>query len=643
MSTMDYSRVANTTGRSSAFMKYRLNKYTASSSGTTHKIREHLNFKDEMKWKRFSNRRLELIDKFKLSKVKASEQDQNIKQIANILRTEFDYPDETLGDFEKLVTAAVQSVRRNRKRSMKRRAAAAAAAASMSNSSMNGAQMMPSFMTANGTPTTLRSSMNFHNSDHSINYGNYSQASIPNTYIQTPMGYSQPMSQYVTDPIYQTPNVQPNLFIYQNVPGSRSISGSNVTPTMPMMAQNNDHLSYQWMGNGNNQQQYGSMAVPMTVNMPMQNSMDLSIKSAISLNSQSQQEQNYDTTLKGLISSLISNVSNGKPDRSAIPVHLREALINGVRHSKTCFEISQSAAPIKSFEDLKLSGEMALRDSVSFVVQNYFPQLISTSLEFATAKVCSPQTLSALAIELFDSSVRYNMTQLPIVEVQNELLYLVLGAIIKDFGYDPNYLPLADIIHEKLREDYPQDAGIRLVNNKPVELPLADQIASKQETTKALPEEFHFKKINIDYKGQKQFFIFKSSDKKSITIMDILENCRAKFDIPEEEVNNLAIYYNKQLIVNDIKLSNIFVSLSDTDEFSIEIKSLNTTEETKVPRYIQSPISTKLNLATPVLNIHERSNTNDLNITLPPMVVNKFNQNSFGNGTLPRPLLPVAK
>lgn len=116
--------------------------------------------------------RLELIDKFKLSKFKASEQDQNIKQIANILRTEFDYPDETLGDFEKLVTAAVQSVRRNRKRSMKRRAAAAAAAASMSNNSMNGAQMMPSFMTANGTPTTLRSSMNFHNSDHSINYGN---------------------------------------------------------------------------------------------------------------------------------------------------------------------------------------------------------------------------------------------------------------------------------------------------------------------------------------------------------------------------------------------------------------------------------------------------------------------------------------
>ncbi|CAB4252250.1 similar to Saccharomyces cerevisiae YIL056W VHR1 Transcriptional activator [Maudiozyma barnettii] len=638
---MDYSRVTNTTGRSSAFMKYRLNKYTASSSGTTHKIREALNFKDEMKWKRFSNRRLELIDKFKLSKFKASEQDQNIKQIANILRTEFEYPESTLGEFEKLVTAAVQSVRRNRKRSMKRRAAAAAASASMANNSMNGAHMMPSFMTANGTPTTLRSSMNFHNSDHSINYGNYSQGAIPNTFVQAPMGYSQPLPQYVADPIYQTPNMQPNVFIYQNVPGSRSISGSNVTPTLPVMPQNNDHLSYQWMNNNN--QQYNAMSLPMNVNMPVQhNSMDLIMKSSLPQTSQSQQELNYDTTLKGLISNLISNVNNGKLNRSAIPAHLRDSLINGVRHSKTCFEISQSASPIKSFEDLKLSGEMAVRDSVSFVIQNYFHQLITSSLDFATAKVCSPRTLSALAVELFDSSVRYNMSQLPMVEIQIELLYLVLGAIIKDFGYDPNYLPLADIIHEKLREDYPQDANLKLVNNKPVELPMMDTLVVK-EAPKRLSEEFHFKKININYKGQKQFFIFKSSDKKSITIMDILENCRAKFDIDEEEVNNLAIYYNKDLIVNDMKLSNIFVALSDTDEFSIEIKSLNISDDTKVPRYIQSPISAKLNMATPVLNIHEKSSVDDLNITLPPMVVNKFNQNSFGNGTLPRPMLPVTK
>ncbi|KAH3902754.1 uncharacterized protein SCDLUD_000343 [Saccharomycodes ludwigii] len=88
-------------------------------NGTTHKIRELLNFTDSKKWKKFSSRRLELIDKFKLSEKKASEQDQNIKRIASILRTEFNYPVNSQVEFEKLVTAAVQSVRRNRKRSVK--------------------------------------------------------------------------------------------------------------------------------------------------------------------------------------------------------------------------------------------------------------------------------------------------------------------------------------------------------------------------------------------------------------------------------------------------------------------------------------------------------------------------------------------
>ncbi|EDZ71508.1 YIL056Wp-like protein, partial [Saccharomyces cerevisiae AWRI1631] len=100
------------------FTQYRINKF--SGNGATHKIRELLNFNDEKKWKQFSSRRLELIDKFQLSQYKASEQDQNIKQIATILRTEFGYPVSCSKEFEKLVTAAVQSVRRNRKRSKKR-------------------------------------------------------------------------------------------------------------------------------------------------------------------------------------------------------------------------------------------------------------------------------------------------------------------------------------------------------------------------------------------------------------------------------------------------------------------------------------------------------------------------------------------
>lgn len=89
--------------------------------GVTHSIRERLNFLDERLWKRFLARRLELIDTLDLSLKKASEQEDEIKKVAETLRLEFKYEPEFFPDFDKLVRAAVQSVRRNRKRSTKTR------------------------------------------------------------------------------------------------------------------------------------------------------------------------------------------------------------------------------------------------------------------------------------------------------------------------------------------------------------------------------------------------------------------------------------------------------------------------------------------------------------------------------------------
>lgn len=87
--------------------------------GITRLIREKLNFQDDRLWKRFSARRLELIDAMELSSKKASEQEDEIRKVAEILRTEFLYDQLYYLDFDKLVRAAVQSVRRNRKRGSK--------------------------------------------------------------------------------------------------------------------------------------------------------------------------------------------------------------------------------------------------------------------------------------------------------------------------------------------------------------------------------------------------------------------------------------------------------------------------------------------------------------------------------------------
>lgn len=88
--------------------------------GVTQAIRDKLNFYDDRLWKRFSARRLELIDTLDLSSRKASEQERDIRRVAETLRIEFLYGPAYVDDFDKLVRAAVQSVRRNRKRSHKK-------------------------------------------------------------------------------------------------------------------------------------------------------------------------------------------------------------------------------------------------------------------------------------------------------------------------------------------------------------------------------------------------------------------------------------------------------------------------------------------------------------------------------------------
>ncbi|KAF5102432.1 hypothetical protein D0Z00_000359 [Geotrichum galactomycetum] len=90
--------------------------HRSKSGGITQTIRLKLNFMDERQWKKFSARRLELIDSLSLSERKASEQDDDITGVADRLRIEYGYPSEALIDFEKLVRAGIQSVRRNRKR-----------------------------------------------------------------------------------------------------------------------------------------------------------------------------------------------------------------------------------------------------------------------------------------------------------------------------------------------------------------------------------------------------------------------------------------------------------------------------------------------------------------------------------------------
>ncbi|VEU20672.1 DEKNAAC101524 [Brettanomyces naardenensis] len=91
-----------------------------SSNGATSIIRRRLHFNDEALWKKFTTRRLQLVETLSLSSKKASEQDDQINICARTLMAEFGFPESTLAEFVKLVRLAIQSVRRNKKRSEKR-------------------------------------------------------------------------------------------------------------------------------------------------------------------------------------------------------------------------------------------------------------------------------------------------------------------------------------------------------------------------------------------------------------------------------------------------------------------------------------------------------------------------------------------
>lgn len=99
---------------------HRGNRSHPHAQGATSIIRDKLGFKDEAMWKRFSSRRLQLVESLSMSSKKASEQDEEIKICAKTLMKEFGFPHDTLPEFDKLVRLAIQSVRRNKRRSEKR-------------------------------------------------------------------------------------------------------------------------------------------------------------------------------------------------------------------------------------------------------------------------------------------------------------------------------------------------------------------------------------------------------------------------------------------------------------------------------------------------------------------------------------------
>lgn len=485
---------------------YRVAK-SSNNGGTTQKIREQLNFSDEKKWKKFSGRRLELIDKFGLSERKASEQDENIRQIATILRTEFGYPLNSAGEFEKLVTAAVQSVRRNRKRSKKRGHA-----------------------TPSGLPSPNHTTVSASEDDESRTN---SPHDLP------PAGGS---STHVI-----LPAIQPKAHRPPSV------------ARIPVVQ---------------SQQRYDDIVKGIIADM---------VNCVVPLVEQSQRDQSNGPNLTDFALStndqnLLSLGLHSRPgaggrtssSNTDIPFFLREKILLQIQRSGTCSKVACVPGSVELFSNLEILGEMCIKSAIAFVIERFFSNLMPSSMEYITSKTYSEESLSLLSIKLFGPATKRNLNQLPSSQVQLKLLHLVMGAVVKDFGFDPCLYPLSEVVHHLVMNQYPL-----LYNSNSTSEPKNQRTAllSSLSMKPQVANQDVNKKVLLRFKDREQLFTFHLLSNGPPTVSEILENSQSLFHI-SSKTKSLALYHNGEIIHDDFQLAKLFNSFTE-DYIELELREID--------------------------------------------------------------------
>ncbi|CAI4060268.1 Vhr2p SKDI_05G1420 [Saccharomyces kudriavzevii IFO 1802] len=388
--------------------------------GTTHKIRAQLNFNDEKKWKKFSSRRLELIDSFGLSQHKASEQDDNIKQIATILRCEFEYPETSGAEFEKLVTAAVQSVRRNRKRSKKK---LLCSKKKITSSKVHKIPLSPPSSSNVGSSC---SASNASSSDE--------EASLK----EEPRG-----------PTLPTLNTMKSAKLTP-YPSERSLPPVS-THMCPLLEKNSSPFLGSDMPNGG------------------RTLRKLEIDTQPSTNG-----HNYDFIVRSLIVDIVNNTiplpeqiqrdkfirpnlteKKGRQSRLVISNNLRKLILSKIHNSRTCLDISKDEKHLDFFTNLEILGQSSLRASISFVVESSFSHLPPSTRKYLTGRLSSIDFLSVLSQRLFTPATRQIFADLSQEKIQVRVLDLILGSLVKDYGFDASLAPINEIIYHMTLHQYP--------------------------------------------------------------------------------------------------------------------------------------------------------------------------------------------
>ncbi|CCD25298.1 Vhr2p NDAI_0E04810 [Naumovozyma dairenensis CBS 421] len=403
-----------------------------SGKGTTHKIREQLNFTDERKWKQFSSRRLELIDRFGLSQRKASEQDDNIKQIATLLRSEFGYSSLYANEFEKLVTAAVQSVRRNRKRSKKKNTLYPFKTYSQD-------ELANLEEVAKNSNSSSGSGSSTYGSDDESNRSDQDTFQTPLPNIKKEASSTLPTPPNTSNITVSVPPEHCN----KTVLSPAQSTAMTIKPCQTPLPSVKDALSSIPMSSNIVKPRMAESVTPVS-SLPVSNSqesMNTTITNLINYSKQFSIDSKYSSASSSSVSDITAD---------DVPIFLKKKLFNQIHRSRTCLTLVDNNKNLileNNFVNLENLGEMSVKASTSFVLERYFGNLGQSAITNMISITSSTEYYATISSSLFSSIFASSIIS---KDHQIKLLYLIMGSIVKDFGFDSILYPLNEVIHHIL-------------------------------------------------------------------------------------------------------------------------------------------------------------------------------------------------
>ncbi|KAG0653747.1 hypothetical protein C6P45_003643 [Maudiozyma exigua] len=492
---------------------------------STKTIRNELNFDDDETWKQFSTRRYQLIETFKLGQEKASDQNDNISQVAHILRTEFHYPLSRSGYFEKLVIAGIQCTRRNKQRSLKRQNGKVSKGNKESNSKAfrsatnhKVAQKIIKREHAVDTPRLPQNALRFANDS-------VGQQRKRDGYKELILGGTEPTGY---EPLENSNQNKKNTLEYDPQYDSiiRSVLLDVIHKDVPM----------------SEQKKRSSHIEP-----------DLS---------------KFLTNCEPDMESLIS-----MQPKSEIPFSLKEKLLRSIEISKTCSELAKSHNALNDYKSLYSLGKSVYDTAVNFVVEKFKVYQIE-KLDFVNEKGSEEKFISDLSLQLFSSATKHDISSGLSNRSSGMLFILTVGSLIKDFGFDPVLYPLSELVMQHIMINYPfQESKSRQAS------PINDMSHDNHTVLMTLPidpkkaSQEVYKTVIIKYGTKEQNFRFPLLSNGPPTVMEIVQNCRTLFNISNLNRSSFGLFNKGQLITDDEHLSSLFARVRE-GELTLVIKPM---------------------------------------------------------------------